>query len=131
MSAVEVDMPWNSVIKESADNLEFWLNELQEPALLYTQMRDDSATAPTDWPRKWSKGKGKEGAKADQTKHLVNDKGQEICLKFNSKTCKWNECTRAHVCNVCLGTHPSAECPRKKKGGKKGKGKKGDSASSH
>ena len=131
MSAVEVDMPWNSVIKESADNLEFWLNELQEPALLYTQMRDDSTTAPTDWPRKWSKGKGKEGAKADQTKHLVNDKGQEICFKFNNKTCKWNECTRAHVCNLCLGAHPSAECPRKKKGGKKGKGKKGDSASSH
>ena len=41
LSAVDAAMPWNFVIKESADSLEHWLHELQEPALLYAQVRDD------------------------------------------------------------------------------------------
>ena len=77
------------------------------------------------------------GYKGDQrgNRHIVNENGLEICLKYNRKACRSAECKRAHKCNICLGQHPETECPRKKKWNKKGKGagggKKGESASSH
>ena len=135
-TAVDGDMPWNSVIRESADNVEFWLNELQEPALLYTQIREELAAPVKEWPRKWEKGgKGKGAPKSDQqVRHTTNASGQELCINFNRTACKWAECNRAHQCFYCLGQHPGTECNRKRNLGKKGKGtgksKKSDAASS-
>ena len=43
MSFVEKDMQWNSVIKEAVDNLEYWTQELQEPALLFLSARGEVA----------------------------------------------------------------------------------------
>ena len=136
-AAVETTMPWNSVIKESADNVEFWLNELQEPALLYAQVREDTSPHVRDWARKGDKGKGKGGHKGDPrgNRYAVNENDLVICLNYNRKGCRSSDCKRAHQCNVCLGQHPATDCPRFKKGTKKGKGagggKKGESASSH
>ena len=39
-------MPWNTVIRESADAMDFWATELQELALLYTATRADAV--PSD-----------------------------------------------------------------------------------
>ena len=36
LSAYDAVMPWNSVIKASSNDVEFWDRELKEPALLYT-----------------------------------------------------------------------------------------------
>ena len=36
MSGFDPNMPWNSVIKASSADVEFWDRELKEPALLYT-----------------------------------------------------------------------------------------------
>ena len=135
LAAVDATMPWNSVIKESADNVEFWLNELQEPALLYGQAREDPGPPSRDWVRKGEKGKGKGGQKGDPrgNRYAVNESDVVICLNFNRETCRATDCKRAHQCNICLGPHPAAKCPKFKKN-KKGKGagggKKGESSSS-
>ena len=135
-AAVDATMPWNSVIKESADNVEFWLNELQEPALLYAQAREDPGSQTRDWGRKGERNKGKGGQKGDLrgARYAVNESDTVICLNFNRESCRTTECKRAHQCNNCLGHHPATKCPRFKKANKKGKGagggKKGESASS-
>jgi hypothetical protein len=36
LSGFDLSMPWNSVIKASAVDVEFWDRELKESALLYT-----------------------------------------------------------------------------------------------
>ena len=41
LSAVDPEMSWKQVIKEATDNVEFWLQELQELALLYSQTRGE------------------------------------------------------------------------------------------
>ena len=136
LAAVDATMPWNSVIKESADNVEFWLNELQEPALLYAQVREDPGPQGRDWARKGERSKGKGGHKGDTRgyRYSATESDLVICLNYNRKGCRYAECKRAHQCNICLGHHPAPECPRSKKASKKGKGagggKKGDSASS-
>ena len=41
LSSIDRDMPWNSVIKEAADNLEYWTQELQEPAFIFMASRQE------------------------------------------------------------------------------------------
>ena len=36
--------------------------------------------------------------------------GKEICLKFNSGNCTFQQCRRAHVCKDCRGNHPATRC---------------------
>ena len=135
LSAVDTTMPWNSVIKEAADNVEFWLAELQEPALLYAQAREDPGPQERDWTRKGERNKGKGGYKGDTRgyRRPANEGDLEICFNYNRKGCRLTDCKRVHQCSNCLGHHPAPECPRFKKGNKKGKGagggKKGESAS--
>ena len=131
LTSVDQVMPWDTVIREAADNLEFWLSELQEPAMLYTQARDESAAPPPalgDAPRIRNNGtKGKGGHPRRRGGRFISDgNGTEICNKFNWRDCD-RGCGRAHICSVCLGEHPSADCTRVKKG-KGGKGAKKSAA---
>ena len=127
LSAVDQVMPWDSVIREAADNLEFWLSELQEPALLYTQAREEVAAqppAPRDDQRirnKGTKGKGSHPRRKGN-RFSTDSHGKEMCNKYNWRDCD-RDCGRSHVCGVCLGEHPSLDCTRFKKG-KGGKGAK-------
>ena len=43
LSSYNPRMPWESIIKEAASNVEWWMRELQEPAILYTRERSDVA----------------------------------------------------------------------------------------
>ena len=133
--------PWNTVIRESTDNLEFWTNELQELALLYSAARGEEAPSWTHQQRELlgKKGGGKYG-KDDKGGHprkvrgayITNQYGQELCHRFNKDGCV-HHCARAHQCPHCLGPHRLSECPRastkiKGKGGGKGKGKDRETA---
>ena len=131
LSAFMPKMPWESVIKESTNNVEYWMRELQEPALA---ARDRTDSNPS-WVRPQLEDRGekrpwdrtqKDGAKGDG-----GDKtGVNPCRNFNVGKCTQGSiCRYAHVCAECGGDHPKIECtePAKNKGGKpkgKGKGKK-------
>ena len=128
LSAVDASMPWICVIKDSADNLEYWLHELQEFATLYSQARDDAPPSFAHQQREDSKGsekgwKGKGGVHPRKGfgRFVTNARGLELCFKFHSKT--RTGCHRAHQCSKCLGEHPETNCNRKGKGNKnKGNG---------
>ena len=129
LSAVEQSMPWNTVFKEAADSLEYWLLELQEPAMLLNQSLTDTAAAQPgqdDYQSGKGKGRGKNKrpppTQAHPTragKHYTTDqRGRPICIKFNHGYCT-EECPRAHQCALCLGPHAMQECKRGKGGGGK------------
>ena len=127
-------MPWRTVIKESTDTLELWLQELQEPAMAYARARADLelswAHQQGDQDRKgkgkWQPGKGGH-PRMKAGRFLTNHDGKELCFKFNVGACNSDECPRAHQCSKCLGPHQAGKCFLwKKKGkGKKGRGKGG------
>ena len=135
LSAVDAAMPWNQVIKEATDNIEFWLQELQEPALLYAQAQNDQSQAGNyqqqyDYDDRKGKGKKRKNELAGQGhprmrqgKFTTNQHGTDICFKFNTRECVPN-CQRAHQCQKCLGQHRALDCPKGKGKGKKGKGTK-------
>ena len=64
MSALDAEKPWNTVIRESTDNLEYWLQELQEPAMIYSSLRADTAPsyALQQHEQTQNKGGGKRGS---------------------------------------------------------------------
>ena len=129
LSAVDEAMPWNTVIKESTDNLDFWLHELQEPAMLYAQTRGDEnpswAHQQREHGAKTEKGRTGKGGhpRMLRGRYQTNQGGNAICFKFNHRTCEDN-CPRSHQCEFCLGPHRGSNCSKKDKG-KKGKGKAG------
>ena len=150
LSAFVVTMPWESIIKESTTNVDFWMRELQEPAISFT--KEHSETAPS-WvnqqisqdrgqKRTWEQGQNatqqQKGAQKHKGAYITNEQGTGLCRNFQNGACrKGSECYWAHQCSLCLGTHPSNDCQAgkellsekggKKKGGgkfqKKGRGK--------
>ncbi|KAG9299237.1 hypothetical protein G9A89_013885 [Geosiphon pyriformis] len=46
-------------------------------------------------------------------KVAFDEKGNEICNKFNFEDCRFPHCKRSHVCifNRCGGLHPAKNCP--------------------
>ena len=40
----------------------------------------------------------------------VHHQGREICIKFQSSSCSFPNCRRAHVCRHCKQDHPATEC---------------------
>ena len=131
VALVDQSKPWNSVFREAADSVEYWNQELQEPALLYAATR--AAQAPSfvrhqteqqdDMPqppplKKKGKGKGKNKSKAEPGKHparvgafwRTNNWGGPICVAFNKGWCSNDNCKRAHQCSMCLGHHPYYQC---------------------
>ena len=47
MSAFNSEMPWDTVWREAAVNVDFWLREIQEPAMLYSSTRGETAPSWT------------------------------------------------------------------------------------
>lgn len=126
---MDTTMPWNSVIKDSADSMEFWGLELQEPAMLFMTTRGDAAPSLAYQQREQEeklqgKGKGKKlHPKTVKGKYTTNQYGTDICYKSNRYQCVDN-CQRAHQCEKCLGLHKISDCPQMKGTGKaKGKWK--------
>ena len=40
----------------------------------------------------------------------VFHQGREICIKYQSNSCSFPNCRRAHVCKHCKQEHPASEC---------------------
>ena len=132
VAVLDQSKPWNSVFREAADTMEYWTQELQEPALLYAATRahqvpsyvhqqpaqvEDAPSPPPPYKKK-GKGKGGKGNKqAGQGKHPIhtgmywktNNAGEQICVSYNRGMCN-DKCKRAHQCSICLGQHPSTKC---------------------
>ena len=137
MSALDEAKPWNSAIRESTDNLDFWLHELQEPALLYSAARAEEAISSAYQARelgdrkgggKLGNGKGGHPRKMRGT-YITNADGLQLCHRFNKDGCV-DDCPRSHQCPVCLGPHRITDCTRasaKVKRKATGKGKTKDS----
>ena len=99
LSAFNPSMPWESIIKESTNNVEYWMRELQEPALAN---QERSEVAPS-WvkqqqaedrgiKRTWDQSdkggwKGQYG-KRNINWHTVNKQGVELCRNYGNGTCK-------------------------------------------
>ena len=142
MSALDAEKPWNTVIRESTDNLEYWLQELQEPAMIYSSLRADTAPsyALQQHEQTQNKGGGKRGSnnggkgghpRCNRGVHSTNHDGRELCYKLNKDGCAPG-CHRAHQCQHCLGPHKVLDCPRanaraKRKASAKGKRKDSES----
>ena len=136
LSAFLPSLPWESVIKESTTNVEYWMRELQEPALA---LKDRSEVSPS-WvkqhaaeekgdKRTWEQA-NKGGAKGPRKKgrwFTANNQGIDLCRNYGNGRCqRGDECSWAHQCEICLGEHSRQDCAdsgRKKGGGAKGKGK--------
>ena len=148
-ATIDKGKPWNSVIREAADSMDYWNQELQEPALLYAttraaqapsyvrQQAEQQAEAPHPISFKGKgKGKGRNKSKTEPTKHpwrvgvywRTNEKGEAICVSYNKGWCSSEDCKRAHQCSSCLGHHPHFQCGQG--GSKKRKTHAGSSSSS-
>ena len=133
-------MPWESIIKESTNIVEYWMREMQEPTLAN---QERSEVAPSWVKQQQAEDRGikriwvqrdKGSAKGQHGKrniiwHTANRQGVELCRNYGNDTFKRGaECSWAHQCEMCLAEHAMQECtrnPEKGKGGKKGKaGKK-------
>ena len=115
--------PWNSVFREAADSMEYWTQELQEPALLHAatraiqapsfvrqqteQQEDEPMPPPPD--KKKGKGKGGRHPRHVGAYYRTDKRGTVICVAFNKGGCN-DKCKRAHLCSICLGQHPSTKC---------------------
>ena len=58
----------------------------------------------------------KKGEKAGLTKlPMKTPDGEQICFTYaNGKNCTRKDCSFLHVCQLCFGKHPNAECPKAK-----------------
>ena len=124
MTAYDPARPWESVMREAATSVEFWLRELQEPALLYAS----SAPANTNpvWTQQQMEQDG--GGKRNATTMLGNGAGsgeRAVCRNFIQGRCNYELCRRLHICEICKDpSHGAVACP-KANGNAQGKTKKG------
>ena len=132
MSAYKVDMPWETVMREAAVNVDFWLRELQEPAMLYDGTRGTTTPSWTNQQLDQQYGTKRDyaalqgGPSLEDQAALQKDAQREVCKNYNRGKCDFTKCRRIHICSTCQGNHPSIRCPQNaEKGdrGDKGKGK--------
>ena len=135
LSAVCVDMPWNSVFQAAAHAPDFWKDNLEEPAVLARVEgrggRPRSRSPPArrlgraehaaPGPKGRGKaqdgkgGKGKDNeAKAPDGRYFRTSHGRQICRAWNREAdgCGDRACKdgRAHVCEFCRGNHRALHC---------------------
>ena len=134
LSAFNPERPWESIIKESASNMEWWMREFQEPAMNY--MRDRAGAAPSWVTQQFpDEDRGKKRSLQDQPYNVhpkftrageqyTTRDGRTICRPYQTNACNNASCNYAHVCGNC-GTegHSKQDCRKKGKGRGKGKGK--------
>ena len=120
-------MPWESVIKGSTTNVEYWMHSCQEQAILHTKLRGDSNPS---WVKQQPyEDRGQKRTWQDSEDNYASSTKAdyvEVCRNFNLGKCHKKECRFKHICDVCGGNHQALECGKKRKAKKgKGKGKKG------
>ena len=135
LSSFNPEKPWESIIKESASNMEWWMRELQEPAMNY--MRDRSSSAPS-WVAQQlpDEDRGRKRSWQDQPLsdhprisnagvYFTTKDGRQICRHYQTNACNHASCSYAHACSACgKEGHSRQDCRSKKaKGRGKGKGK--------
>ena len=128
LSAFVPVRPWNSVIRASANDRDFWKDELEDQAADFRASRrfldrsigkgrqDRSRSARRNQSKRE---RGREGGDHPQRsadgRHRTTATGTQICFAYNhsSNGCE-AECVtrRAHVCEFCLEPHRSIECPQ-------------------
>ena len=79
-------------------------------------MGSDRMMPPPAPPRReeGGKGAGKALRKDAQGRYTTDRQGVQICFPFGVGKCK-GVCAqgRSHVCQICLGSHPYTNCPKK------------------
>ena len=55
-------------------------------------------------------GKGAKGQGKGQKGHTQTPDGRLICFRYQTKKCSSKKCSFVHVCQRCLGSHPSMDC---------------------
>jgi hypothetical protein len=149
LSAFNAAQPWNSVIKASAVNTEFWHKEFDKLALNYKLSGGRALPAVPLLPEQVAAVEDKKQPKRKPTVDVSAQRkdgrffrsinGSEICFDWSrtengcSTTCPHH---RAHVCEWCRQPHRTIACPvhpgwkpteltaQKGKGKGKGRGKK-------
>ena len=123
MSSFSPTQPWNSVIKASANNQEFWTREFEKPALLFqvngpkprmfagAPEPPSSAAARPLGDRKRTYDPQRRDGRFFKSKSGVN-----ICYDWsrNSGGCSNEACLKgmAHVCEFCREPHRTIDCPQ-------------------
>ena len=127
LSAFVPSRPWNSVIRASANDRDFWKEELEDKVADVRNVRRVVEKA-TSGGKDRSRSRRREGTKQERGRqggthpqrgpdgrHRTTATGSQICFAFNrapdgcAAVCPSN---RAHVCEFCLEPHRSIECPR-------------------
>ncbi len=131
-------MPWDSVLREAADNQDFWHRELMEPAIAYDRLRGstsspvhqvnepiidavDRGVADEPPPNRQRGGRG------NRTTDNSAMNAQQVCFAFSRQR---NGCRepcpqgRYHGCEVCWKKGVRGiDCCKKEKTTKQGKSK--------
>ena len=122
MSSFSPTQPWNSVIKASANNQEFWAREFEKPAMLF-QMNCSRPRQPAlDGVVQNSKpGQGNDKKKQYDPqrrdgRYFKSTGGINICYDWsrNPDGCSNQGCPKAmaHVCEWCRQSHRTVDCPQ-------------------
>ena len=132
LSAYVPERPWNSVIRESSNDRDFWKEELEDKVMDFRQVRamvqkttgrsggKEEERGRSRTPKgATKKQRGRVGGdhplRGSDGRYRTNPTGKQICFEFNRNVggCP-GECPaqRAHVCEFCLEPHRTVECPR-------------------
>ena len=127
LSAFVPSRPWNSVIRASANDRDFWKEELEDKVSDVRNVRrvvEKAAGGGKDRSRSrrregTKQERGRDGGPHPQRgpdgRHRTTATGSQICFAYNrapdgcATVCPTN---RKHVCEFCLEPHRSIECPR-------------------
>eukprot|EP00439_Symbiodinium_sp_Y106_P086036 s100_g30.t3 len=121
LSSFNPRQPWNSVIKASACNSEFWAREFEKPALRFQVMgpKDKQSKMPavphlTEVAEDW---KPKFDPQRKDGRYLRSRSGINICYDWSRHEdgCNNDKCPQqfAHVCEWCRQPHRSINCPQR------------------
>ena len=61
---------------------------------------------------KYNQAKRQKGQGKGPDLHFLTPDKKRICYAYQKKACKRDQCTFAHVCAKCLGSHPFEDCPQ-------------------
>ena len=134
MSSFVPEMPWNSVIKASSSNREFWSREFEKPAMLYSMQGarptparptpppmvppseaaiSPASTTPRTTAANTEKKRGFDPQRKDG-RYFRSKTGVNICYAWSREKdgCSNTKCERgmAHVCEFCRQPHRSIDC---------------------
>ena len=104
VSAYDQQAPWNTVLKEATENIEYWTRELAEPALIYTTTRGTQAPSwnTQQFPegevqrpkRDRSENNGQRHEIHKSGAYTTNAQGRERCINYNQGKRQMRNCRR-------------------------------------